>query len=121
MRVVVFGALNGLVAVGLGAVATHLLSDSMTVADAGVMETAVFYQALHAAVLVAMGALKDHVLPSLLGLSAWALGLGVVLFSGSLYVLSFGGPAEVAMVTPVGGALLLVGWLVLAVAAARRI
>ncbi|MCF3935448.1 DUF423 domain-containing protein [Acuticoccus sp. M5D2P5] len=85
------------------------------------LRTAVFYMALHAAVMVAMGALKNHVLPILLGAASWAIGVGVLLFSGSLIAMTLGGPIELMYVTPVGGGLLIIGWLLLAVAAARRI
>ncbi|WP_108659293.1 DUF423 domain-containing protein [Acuticoccus kandeliae] len=121
MRVVVVGALYGAIAVGLGAVGSHVLDGAVPVESNELLRTAVFYTAIHAAVMVAMGALKSHVLPILLGAASWAFGLGVFLFSGSLFAMTLGAAPELAYVTPVGGGLLIIGWLLLAVAAARRI
>jgi len=121
MRVVVVGALYGAVGVGLGAFATHVLEEGFIATDSELVRTAITYQLFHAVVMVALGALKDHIFPALLGAASWAFGLGVLLFSGSLYALSLNAPSFVGFVTPVGGALLIIGWLLLAVAAARRI
>lgn len=121
MRVVVVGALYGAVAVGLGAFAAHLGEASLAAADNESVRTAVMYQLFHAAVMVGMGGLKDHAVPALLGASAWCFALGVLLFSGSIYALALGAPPETMWVTPVGGFLLIAGWLLLAVTAARRI
>lgn len=121
MRVVVVGALYGALAVGLGAIGAHALDSNFVPADSETFDTAVFYQLVHALAMVAIGGLKDHVLPILLGAASWAFGLGILLFSGSLYLLVLGGPAEAAYATPVGGVLLVIGWLMVAVASARRI
>jgi len=121
MRVVLVGALNGAVAVGLGAFSAHLLNGQIASANPEVFQTAVYFQAFHAAVLVAMGGLKGHVLDGLLMASSWAIAVGVILFSFSLYALGLGAPDTIGIVTPIGGGLLIIGWLLLAVAAARRI
>ncbi|RAH97715.1 DUF423 domain-containing protein [Acuticoccus sediminis] len=120
MRVVVVGALYGALAVGLGAIGAHALDSNFVPQNAEMFDKAVFYQLIHALAMVAIGGLKDRVLPVLLGAASWAFGLGVLLFSGSLYLLALGGPADVMYATPIGGVLLLLGWLILAVAAARR-
>lgn len=121
MRVVLVGALNGAIAVAAGAFGAHLLGNRVPIGDADLWQTATSYQLVHAAALVGIGWLKGHVLPALLGAASWALALGVVLFCGSLYILALGGMAAIGFVTPIGGALLLLGWLLLAVAAARRV
>ncbi|MBJ3775035.1 DUF423 domain-containing protein [Acuticoccus mangrovi] len=121
MRVVLVGALNGAVAVAVGAIGAHLLEGRPGAANPELIQTAVMYQLFHAATMVGMGALKGHVLPAMLGAASWAFAIGIVLFSGSLYALSLGAPHEVAYVTPVGGGLLIIGWLLLSVAAARRV
>lgn len=121
MRVVLVGALNGAFAVAAGAFGAHLLDGRVALADADVFRTAVMYQGLHAAVLVAMGALRGHVVDGLLTAASWAMALGVIIFSFSLYALALGGTASIGMATPVGGGLLIVGWLLLAVSAARRV
>ena len=121
MRVVLVGALNGAFAVAAGAFGAHLLEGRITLADAEIYQTAVYYQAIHAAVLVALGALKGHIMPGLLNATSWAMALGTILFAGSLYALSLGSTEIVTYLTPIGGGLLLLGWLLLAVSAARRV
>ena len=121
MRVVVVGALYGALGVGLGAFASHVGDQPVIAMDGDLARTAVLYQLFHAATMVGMGALQDHVPAAMLGVTSWAIGLGVLLFSGSLYALALGAPAEVGFVTPVGGGLLVIGWLMLAVTAARRV
>lgn len=121
MRVVLVGALNGAFAVAAGAFGAHLLEGRITVADAEVWQTAVYYQAIHAALMVALGALKGHMLPGLLNATSWAIALGTILFCGSLYAVGLGSADMVGYIAPVGGALLLIGWLLLAIGAARRV
>lgn len=121
MRVVLVGALNGAFAVAAGAFGAHLLDGRITLADSDVFQTAVYYQLIHAAVMVGLGALKGHILPGLLAATSWAMALGTILFAGALYSVALGGAPFVAYVAPVGGGLLLLGWLLLAVSAARRV
>lgn len=121
MRVVVVGALYGAMAVGLGAIGAHALDSNFVPQDSETFDKAVFYQLIHAIAMVAIGGLKGHVLPVLLGAASWAFALGVLLFSGSLYLMLLGGPAEAMYATPIGGGLLVIGWLIVAVASARRI
>ncbi len=121
MRVVLVGALYGATAVALAAFGAHALEGRPILVRPDVFRLAVEYQGLHAVLLVALGALKGHVLPGLLAAASWLIGLGVLVFCGSLYILAFGGPAEAGMATPFGGGALIIGWLVLAIAAARRV
>jgi uncharacterized membrane protein YgdD (TMEM256/DUF423 family) len=114
------GALYGLLAISLGAFGAHGLkayvgSDLFTIWNTGA-----HYLALDALALLAVGSLSVQRprLP-LLGLAAWAFGLGGLVFSGSLFVLVLTGVRAWGAVTPFGGGLLIAGWLVLAVAAWR--
>jgi uncharacterized membrane protein YgdD (TMEM256/DUF423 family) len=101
------GAFLGLLGVGLGAFAAHglkpLLLQNGTV---DIWQTAVFYQFIHAVALLALGRgneLKKAVV--------WCWSIGVVFFSGSLYFLAvFPTQKWLGPITPVGGALLIVGW-----------
>lgn len=121
MRVVVVGALYGAVAVSLGAVGAHVFADRFPMVESETFKTAVFYLGIHAVALVAIGAMKGHVLPVLLGITSWLMGIGVLLFSGSLIAATLGASPLIVYATPIGGVLLILGWLMLAVAAARRI
>ena len=105
-------------AVMLGALGAHGLEDEFVRAESkGWWETAVDYQMWHALALLALAALTPRpgvVVPALFA-------LGVLGFSGSLYALALGGNGSLwGPVTPIGGSLLIVGWLALVVRALRR-
>lgn len=106
-------ALGGLVAVGLGAFAAHGARDARA---AELLRTGATYGFMHTmatfacATFMNIGARRARFAPGFF-LS------GVVLFSGSLYAMAFGGPRWLGMITPIGGLLFLVGWAVLAWAA----
>ena len=102
----------GFLAVGLGAFGAHGLENAFAALPKARewWEKAVFYHAVHAAVMLLVACLRP--LPTV----AWALfGAGICLFSGSLYVAAAGGPHWLVHVTPLGGLCLLGGWLWLAV------
>ena len=109
------GALLGVTGVVLGAYGAHGLA---AVADAGALSswnTAVDYQLIHAVVLLILGVWQqqDPGNRAVNGLR-WAgyfLIAGVLFFSGSIYFLVFGGPRFLGPVTPIGGTLLIAGWL----------
>jgi uncharacterized membrane protein YgdD (TMEM256/DUF423 family) len=113
----VLGALSALVAVGLGAFAAHGLRGHLSDAMLAVFETGVRYHMYHALALLAVGwaAGRWPGLPVLL--AGWLFVAGTLVFSGSLYALSTGGPRWLGAVTPVGGFAFLLGWLALAWAA----
>ena len=109
-------ALLGASGVALGAFGAHGLAARFPQANLDVWDTAVSYHLLHALALLALAALpEDRVRWSALGFL-----IGVVLFSGSLYLLALGGPRWLGPVTPVGGLALIVGWLALLRAGAAR-
>ncbi|HKT74326.1 MAG TPA: DUF423 domain-containing protein [Steroidobacteraceae bacterium] len=100
----------------LGAFGAHALKGHLSPDRLQVYETAVRYHFLHTLGLLAIGVLLRNVDSSLLRLSAVLVIVGIVLFSGSLYGLTFGGPRALGIVTPLGGLALIVGWLVFAAA-----
>jgi len=79
-----------------------------------VYETAVRYHFFNALGLLGIGLALRSADAALLRWSAALVLLGVVLFSGSLYALTFGAPRAVGVVTPVGGLALIAGWLAFA-------
>jgi uncharacterized membrane protein YgdD (TMEM256/DUF423 family) len=105
--------------VGLGAFAAHGLRGALSAADLATFETGVRYQMYHAfALLVVAGALVRW--PSATAVAAgWLFTVGIVLFSGSLYILVLTGMRWLGAVTPFGGVAFLVGWLLLAWTAVR--
>jgi len=113
----------GALGVALGAFGAHALKATLeTAGTRDAWEIAVRYQLLHAAALLGLAAwLRASPGPD--PRAAWATRLwvlGVALFSGSLYLLALGGPRWLGPVTPLGGACLIAGWIVVATAALRR-
>jgi uncharacterized membrane protein YgdD (TMEM256/DUF423 family) len=98
-------------AVGFGAFGAHLLRPRLSPDGLAIFETAVRYQMYHAlallAVALAVGRLGDA---PLLMLAGWLFVVGMILFSGSLYVLALSGVKGFGAVAPVGGLALLLGW-----------
>ncbi|GGG48261.1 DUF423 domain-containing protein [Hymenobacter glacieicola] len=112
-------ALLGALGVGIGAFGAHGLRKMLEASGRfETFETAVRYQFYHALALLAVGILL-HVKPELrsLGTVAWLWLGGVLVFSGSLYVLCLTGITKLGAVTPIGGVLLIAGWVVLLLAA----
>jgi uncharacterized membrane protein YgdD (TMEM256/DUF423 family) len=94
-------------AVGLGAFGAHALKNRLTPDMLAVFETGVKYQVYHALALLLLASLRG---PSK---AAWCFTAGIVLFSGSLYILALTGARKWGAVTPIGGVLFLAGWLIL--------
>jgi uncharacterized membrane protein YgdD (TMEM256/DUF423 family) len=115
------GALLGALGVGLGAFGAHALAGRLSPADLQVYETGARYQMVHAVALVALGGWLDRGSRPRLEWAARAWIAGVTIFSGSLYLLVLTGHRWFGAVTPLGGASLIAGWLlVLADAAGSR-
>ena len=103
-----------------GAFGAHALKGHLTQDKLQVYETAVRYHFLHALGLVAIGILLRTADSGLLRWSAIAVLTGIILFSGSLYLLTFGAPRLLGIVTPIGGLALIIGWILFAVAIGKK-
>jgi uncharacterized membrane protein YgdD (TMEM256/DUF423 family) len=114
------GAINGLLAVAFGAFAAHGLKGILSEGLLAVFQTGVEYQAMHALALLAVGLLGEHGRHPRLRLAGWAFATGILLFSGSLYLLALTDARWLGAVTPFGGTAFLVGWGALAWYALRR-
>jgi uncharacterized membrane protein YgdD (TMEM256/DUF423 family) len=113
-------AISGMLCVALGAFAAHGLEQSLSAKALSTMRTAVLYQFLHTLLLLGIVALPDKLLnQKLQNRAAQLLLAGIVLFSGSLYLLIFTGISALGMITPIGGLALIAGWLLLFSAAKR--
>ncbi len=113
-------AVNGFLAVSLGAFGAHGLKHKLSAEMMAVYQTAVQYHFYHALALL-MTAILCHqfVNNALFRFSGWCFFAGMVIFSGSLYVLSLSGLRWLGAITPFGGLIFLVGWLCLALGAYR--
>ena len=115
--VIGLAAISGFIAVAFGAFGAHALKTRLPVDMLAIYHTAVQYQFWHTAALLAVGLLMLHFpQQTLLKYSGWAFAVGMVIFSGSLYVLALTGTRWLGAITPIGGVALLAGWLLLAVA-----
>ncbi len=113
-------ALNGFIAVALGAFGAHGLRDRLTEHLLSAWQTAVQYHFYHTLALLAVALLLPRFQFSrLLIASGWLFVAGILLFSGSLYGLALGGPKILGPVTPLGGLCFLLGWLVLFIAVVK--
>jgi len=115
----VAGALIALATV-LGAFGAHALKAHLSQDKLAVYETAVRYHFIHALGLLAIGILLRSVDVALLRWSANLVLVGIILFSGSLYLLTFGAPRLVGVVTPLGGLALIAGWVLFATTMLRQ-
>lgn len=114
------GAINGFLAVAFGAFAAHGLKQILSDGLLAVFETGVEYQAVHALALLVVGLLGERVPHPRLKVAGWAFATGILLFSGSLYLLALTDARWLGAITPVGGTAFLVGWGALAWFAMRR-
>jgi uncharacterized membrane protein YgdD (TMEM256/DUF423 family) len=79
-----------------------------------VFETAARYQMYHALALLIVGGMASHVPERDIRIAGWCFVTGIVLFSGSLYIVALTGTRWVGAITPLGGAAFLAGWIALA-------
>ncbi|MER2006067.1 MAG: DUF423 domain-containing protein [Psychrobacillus sp.] len=119
---IIAGAINGFLSVALGAFGAHLLEGRVADKYLATWETAVQYQMFHALALVAIGILMSSKLlgpVSQLNVAGYLILAGIVIFSGSLYVLSLTGISILGAITPIGGVAFLIGWVMLIVATVK--
>ena len=113
-------AASGFLAVAFGAFGAHALKNRLDEYSLGVFRTAVEYQFYHSLALLAVGLLLLwYPGNGLLKISGYSYLAGIVLFSGSLYLLAFTGVRGLGAVTPLGGMCFLAGWATLFIASLR--
>ncbi len=116
------GAINGFLSVALGAFGAHLLEGRIEDKYLATWETAVQYQMFHAVTLVAISILMSSKIfgaVSSLNTAGYLILAGIIIFSGSLYVLSLTGISVLGAITPIGGVAFLAGWVMLIVTAVK--
>lgn len=115
----VIGAILGGLSVAGGAFGAHALKGQLSDRALEIFETGIRYQMYHALALLAVGLLlgRSEAAIPLLTTAGFAFSLGVILFSGSLYALSFSGVKVLGAIAPLGGLSLMIGWACLAIAA----
>ncbi|WP_203332118.1 DUF423 domain-containing protein [Planococcus beigongshangi] len=118
------GAVNALLSVAFGAFGAHMLEGRVADKYLDTWQTAVQYQMFHSIGLIIVGILMSSTLIGSLGSLSWAGYLmlaGIIIFSGSLYVLSLTGISILGAITPIGGVAFIAGWVMLIIAAAKAL
>ncbi len=103
---VAVGAVNAAIAVAAGAFGAHALREKLDPRALEIFETAARYQMVHALALILCGIIASKGAAT----AGWVLQAGIVLFSGSLYVLALTGLKGLGAITPLGGLAFLIGW-----------
>ncbi|MFT6103328.1 MAG: uncharacterized membrane protein YgdD (TMEM256/DUF423 family) [Candidatus Endobugula sp.] len=117
-----FASINGMVAVVLGAFGAHALKAKISPALLAAYQTGTHYHLIHVISLIGLALLILRLqggTPAPLIAAGFLWMAGTVLFSGSLYGLALGAPNWFGPITPVGGLLLIIGWLCFAIGIAR--
>ncbi|WP_338502858.1 DUF423 domain-containing protein [Sphingomonas kaistensis] len=109
-RLVAVGACFVAVAVGFGAFGAHALQGRLDAEAMGWWQTAVTYLLPHAVAVVALGLSRRP----RLALPAWLMAGGAALFAATLFAMALGAPRWLGAITPLGGAAMMAGWLLLA-------
>ena len=118
-RVFLFsGALSAFVAVAAGAYGSHGLKGKLSAEMLTVFEIGVRYQMYHALALIASGLATTQWPGKLVTASGWLFLAGTIFFSGSIYLLCLTGSKLYGPITPIGGGMLMIGWLCLAIGVA---
>ncbi|HNV29708.1 MAG TPA: DUF423 domain-containing protein [Cyclobacteriaceae bacterium] len=120
-QTLLIASFSGVLAVSLGAFGAHALKALLI--ENGRLDTyelAVRYHFYHTLALLAIGLLMERYNPKTLSLSALFMIIGLLLFSGSLYVLAILNTTSVALITPIGGVFLIGGWALLFYAVLKR-
>ena len=99
-----------LIAVITGAFAAHTLKSKLAPDMFQVFEVAVRYQMYHALGLIAVAWAASQWSSQLIAAAGWLFVAGIVIFSGSLYILSLTGVRWLGAITPIGGAAFIIGW-----------
>ena len=112
-------AFFGFTGVALGAFAAHGLKSRLSEQYLAIFHTGVTYQLVHTLALFGVALLATHLPGRLVTWAGICFALGIVLFSGSLYVLTMTGISKLGIITPFGGLAFLAGWVCLGLAAWR--
>ncbi len=118
-KLILQGGVNALLAVLLGGFGTHALKSHITPEMMEVFKTGVTYHMTHALAIILTGLTLERHPESLFDRAAALFQAGVVLFSGSLYLMAISGFKMLGMITPIGGFCYIIGWILFILAAKK--
>lgn len=110
------GSIAMILAVGLGAFGAHGLKKMLSEEMLTIFETGVRYHFYHALGLLVVGLTARYLSTALLSWSGWLMIAGIIIFSGSLYLLSISGVRWLGAITPIGGLCFIAAWVLFATA-----
>ena len=113
MNFITIGSISGCIVVILGAFGAHGLKDILDPYGKTIFEKAILYQMFHTIAILILGILQKIIPDVQLQLAGLAFLFGIIIFSGSLYILAITGMKWLGMITPIGGVLFIIGWLLL--------
>ena len=117
----IIASISGLLAVGLGAFGAHALKGQLEAfGRLETYQTAVSYQFYHTLALLGIALLLYKVHTKWLTYAGYGMAMGILIFSGSLYVLCFTGITWLGAITPIGGLAFMGGWFCLLIAVAKE-
>ncbi|TXD34739.1 DUF423 domain-containing protein [Lujinxingia vulgaris] len=106
----ILGSLFGMLAVVTGAFGAHGLADKVDARMLEIWQTAAHYQMVHALALFAAAWLFSQTQATAAITAGWCFTAGILVFSGSLYLMVFTGARWLGAITPIGGTAMIVGW-----------
>ena len=113
MNYLLFGAMSGCLVVIMGAFGAHALNELLDDYGKSIYNKAVLYHMFHTIAILILG-LINKIQPEIqLSFAGWSFVFGIILFSGSLYILAITGIKSLGMITPIGGILFIIGWVFL--------
>ncbi|WP_436515724.1 DUF423 domain-containing protein [Ekhidna sp. To15] len=119
---IIISAISGMLAVGLGAFGAHALKAKLTAEGTlDTFQTAVQYQFYHTLALLAIALLMTKMESTWLNYAGYSMTFGILIFSGSLYILCFTGMKWLGAITPIGGLLFIAGWFFLLLTALKSL
>jgi uncharacterized membrane protein YgdD (TMEM256/DUF423 family) len=104
-------AFMGALGIGLGAFGAHALKMKLSPEHLEAYKTGVLYHLIHTPVVLALGIYERQTPDRDVDLAGGLIALGVVLFSGSLYTLTISGIKKLGLITPLGGLVMIAGWI----------
>lgn len=120
---IISGAIHGFLAVALGAFAAHALEDMLDDYSTGIWDTAIQYQMFHATALILVGILMSKAIlgeVKQLKIAMICFNAGIIIFAGSLMALALTGIGILGAITPIGGVLFLIGWIMVIIAIVKK-
>ena len=110
---ILLGTFLAFMTVVLGAFGAHALKEQLSAYGQSVYDNAIFYQMFHSLAILFVSVLQYSISDLDLSICIWLFFLGIILFSGSLYILALTNIKWLGAITPIGGVLFIVSWLII--------